>query len=76
MLQYEGEGHVVRKLTNQMDYSIRTQEFFDHYLMGKPATEWLKEGIPFLKRKERLKERIKNYKIGKPVESKNKERGN
>jgi len=76
ILQYEGEGHVVRKLTNQMDYSVRTQEFFDHYLMGKPVPEWLKEGIPFLERKERLKERIKNYKIGKPVKSKNKERGN
>ncbi|UCC38705.1 MAG: prolyl oligopeptidase family serine peptidase [Candidatus Aminicenantes bacterium] len=75
ILNYEGERHTLRKLANQMDYSVRAQEFFDHYLMGKPAPKWLKEGIPFLEREARLKQRIKNYKIGKPVESKNKERG-
>lgn len=57
MLQYKGEGHILRKFVNQKDYSIRVMEFFDHYLMGKPAPKWLKEGVPYLKIKEHLKER-------------------
>jgi len=59
MLQYKGEGHSLRKFVNQKDYSIRVQEFFDHYLMGKPAPKWLKEGILYLERKEFFKERFK-----------------
>lgn len=74
MLQYKGEGHSVRKLANQMDYAIRMQEFFDHYIRGKPAPGWLKEGIPYLEREERLRERIKNYKIGESAESRDKKK--
>ena len=33
------------------------REFFDHHLMGKPAPDWLKEGVPHLKMEEHLKER-------------------
>jgi hypothetical protein len=31
------------------------KEFFDHYLMGKPAPDWWKDGVPFLKMDEYLK---------------------
>jgi len=23
-------------------------EYFDHYLKGKPAADWIKNGIPFI----------------------------
>jgi len=23
-------------------------EYFDHYLKGKPAAEWIKNGVPFI----------------------------
>ena len=62
LLQYKGEGHYPRKFANQKDYSIRVMEFFDHYVMGKPAPKWLKEGIPLLKMKEHLKELNEKYK--------------
>lgn len=59
MLQYKGENHGLVKNENRRDYTVRMQEFFDHYLKGKPAPQWLKEGIPHLKHGEHLKERAK-----------------
>ncbi|MGX1113846.1 dipeptidyl aminopeptidase/acylaminoacyl peptidase [Pseudoalteromonas sp. MBR-15] len=48
-LQYEGEPHHLKKFPNQVDFSIRMMEYFDHYLKGKPAAEWIKNGVPFIK---------------------------
>ena len=31
-------------------------EFFDHYLQGAPAPDWMMNGIPRLKMEEHLKE--------------------
>jgi len=59
MLQYVGENHGLRKPANQRDYTIRMKEYFDHYLMGAPAPEWLTKGIPRMKMDEHLKERAK-----------------
>ncbi|MFQ6038789.1 MAG: alpha/beta hydrolase family protein, partial [Candidatus Aminicenantales bacterium] len=56
MLQYKGENHGLRKPANQKDYTIRMREFFDHHLMGKPAPEWLEEGIPHLELKKHIEE--------------------
>jgi dienelactone hydrolase len=56
MLQYKGEDHGLRKPINQEDYTVRMREFFDHYLLGKPAPEWLEQGIPYIKMKDHLKE--------------------
>ena len=49
---YPGEGHHLRKLENQIDYQTRMEQFFDHYLKGKPAPEWMTKGIPYLKKKK------------------------
>ena len=35
------------------------KEFFDHYLMGAPAPDWMRSGVPRLKMDEHLKERAK-----------------
>ncbi len=59
MLQYVGENHGLQLPKNQKDYTIRMTEYFDHFLMGKPAPEWLKNGIPRLKMEEHLKSRQK-----------------
>ncbi|MFQ6070212.1 MAG: prolyl oligopeptidase family serine peptidase [Candidatus Aminicenantales bacterium] len=61
MLQYKGENHGLRKPANQIDYTIRMREFFDHYLKGSPAPEWLEEGIPHLKHKEHLEEMVRKH---------------
>lgn len=57
MLQYKGENHGLAKTENQKDYAQRMREFFDHYLMGKPAPQWWTEGVPHLKMDEHLKGR-------------------
>ena len=59
MLQYKGENHGLRKPANQKDYTRRMREFFDHHLLGKPAPKWLEEGVPHLKIKDHLEERVK-----------------
>jgi dipeptidyl aminopeptidase/acylaminoacyl peptidase len=57
MLEYVGENHGLRKPANQRDYTVRMKEYFDHYLMGAPAPEWMTKGVPRLKMEEHLKER-------------------
>jgi len=59
LLQYVGENHGLAQPENQKDYTIRMKEYFDTYLLGKPAPEWLKNGIPRLKMQEHLKSRQK-----------------
>jgi acetyl esterase/lipase len=57
LLEYPGENHGLARLPNQKDYAIRMQEFFDHYLMGKPMPDWYKNGVPRLDMEEHLKAR-------------------
>ncbi|MCF2857542.1 prolyl oligopeptidase family serine peptidase [Pseudoalteromonas sp. SMS1] len=45
-LQYEGEPHHLKKFPNQVDFSVRMMEYFDHYLRGMPAAQWIKSGKP------------------------------
>jgi dipeptidyl aminopeptidase/acylaminoacyl peptidase len=59
MLEYIGENHGLAKRSNQRDYTERMKEYFDHYLMGAPAPEWMVNGIPRLKMEDHLKERAK-----------------
>jgi dipeptidyl aminopeptidase/acylaminoacyl peptidase len=59
MFNYNGEKHGLRKRINQKDYTRRLQEFFDHFLKGAPAPEWMQKGIPYLQRdKEKEKYRV------------------
>ncbi|HEX5835482.1 MAG TPA: prolyl oligopeptidase family serine peptidase, partial [Pyrinomonadaceae bacterium] len=59
MFNYNGEKHGLRKRINQKDYTRRLQEFFDHFLKGAPAPEWMEKGIPYLQReKEKEKYRV------------------
>lgn len=46
-LQYFGEPHHLRKYSNKLDYTIKMKEYFDHYLKGEPAADWIKNGVPF-----------------------------
>ncbi len=46
-LQYVNEPHHPRELHNRLDYAIKMKEFFDHYLLDKPAPDWLKTGLPY-----------------------------
>jgi len=52
LLSYPGERHGLRKFENQKDFQTRMNQFFDHYLKGKPAPQWMTHGVPFLKKKK------------------------
>ncbi|MFM6934057.1 MAG: alpha/beta hydrolase family protein [Flavobacteriales bacterium] len=54
MLNYNDDDHNLTKLPYKMDLSIRMRQFFDHYLQGKPAPIWLKEGIPALEKGQKF----------------------
>jgi dipeptidyl aminopeptidase/acylaminoacyl peptidase len=55
LLTYVGENHGLAKPVNQRDYAMRMQQFFDHYLEGTPAPDWMLNGIPRLKMDAALK---------------------
>ncbi|MFH0895960.1 MAG: prolyl oligopeptidase family serine peptidase [Bacteroidota bacterium] len=46
MLVYNGEEHNLTKRPTRQDLSIRMMQFFDHYLKGAPAPQWMIDGIP------------------------------
>lgn len=50
LLNYNDDDHNLTKLANKYDLSIRMRQFFDHYLMGKPAPLWMVKGIPALEK--------------------------
>jgi dipeptidyl aminopeptidase/acylaminoacyl peptidase len=74
MLQYVGENHGLQKPANQKDYTVRMKEFFDHYLMGKPAPTWYTDGVSYLKLKDYLKDRAKDLKPAEKAEKKEPEK--
>ena len=56
MLVYEGENHSVAQKPNQIDYHRRINAWFDHYLKGAPAEDWMVHGVTVLERERELKE--------------------
>lgn len=50
LLSYPDEPHHLARKANQKDFQIRMKQWFDHYLMGEPAPEWMESGVPFLER--------------------------
>ncbi len=57
MFNYTGEDHGLRKRANQMDWTKRMAEFFDHHLKGAPAAEWMVKGIKAWEKKEKEPEK-------------------
>jgi dipeptidyl aminopeptidase/acylaminoacyl peptidase len=52
LFNYNGEFHGLRRRHNQKDFTVRMQQFFDHFLKGESKPEWMVKGIPFLEREE------------------------
>jgi dienelactone hydrolase len=46
LFNYNGEAHGLRRTPNQKDWTIRMQQFFDHYLLGAPMPVWMADGVP------------------------------
>ncbi len=67
MLEYKGENHGLIRPEDMKDYTVRMKEFFDYYLMDKPAPKWWTEGVPRLKMKEELEQREKEMSRPTPI---------
>ena len=50
MLQYNGEDHNLLERKNRKDLSIRLAQFFDYWLKDAKPAEWIKVGVPALKK--------------------------
>lgn len=46
LLQYDREGHSIVKEENKLDFTIRMQQFFDHFLKDAPIPNWMSKGVP------------------------------
>lgn len=44
MLQYDDEGHSILGNKASVDYTLRMEQFFDHYLKNKPCPDWMTFG--------------------------------
>jgi dienelactone hydrolase len=53
MFNYNGEKHGLRERENQKHWTVHQDEFFDHFLLGKPRPEWMEKGVPYLERGQR-----------------------
>ena len=47
-LEYDGEPHHLKQFPNQVDFSIRMMQYFNHHLKGEPAPQWMTQGVPFI----------------------------
>ncbi|WP_349317010.1 prolyl oligopeptidase family serine peptidase [Chitinophaga sp. MM2321] len=46
LLNYNNEAHNLVQRQNRKDIQRREQQFFDHYLKGAPAPQWMETGVP------------------------------
>lgn len=46
LINYNGEPHWPTTYPNKRDWAIRMQQYFDHFLKGEPAAEWITNGVP------------------------------
>jgi dipeptidyl aminopeptidase/acylaminoacyl peptidase len=49
MLQYDGQGHILFNKAAE-DFTLKMKQFFDYYLKGDSAPEWMTIGIPASKK--------------------------
>lgn len=56
LLNYNGENHNLptKSWANRMDLSKRMFQFFNHYLRGYPAPEWMEKGVPAVEKGKNL----------------------
>jgi dipeptidyl aminopeptidase/acylaminoacyl peptidase len=50
LVVYNGDEHNPTKRANQKDIDLKMQQFFGARLLGQPEPDWMKNGIPFLKK--------------------------
>ncbi|MEE4116632.1 MAG: prolyl oligopeptidase family serine peptidase [Marinilabiliaceae bacterium] len=51
LLSYPDENHHLENKNNQIDFQKRMKQYFDHYLKGNEAPEWMLKGISYKDKK-------------------------
>jgi dienelactone hydrolase len=50
MLVYNGQPHNLSRRADEKDLTRRFQQFFDYFLKGAPEPQWMKYGVPAVKK--------------------------
>jgi dipeptidyl aminopeptidase/acylaminoacyl peptidase len=50
MFNYNGQPHGLNNRDYMKHWTVHMDEFFDHYLLGKPRPEWMDKGYSYLDR--------------------------
>jgi dipeptidyl aminopeptidase/acylaminoacyl peptidase len=53
LFSFDGEDHNLVGREQQKYWTVHLDEFFDHFLRGKPAPDWMTQGVDFLHRGQR-----------------------
>ncbi len=53
MFSFNGEKHGLRDRSNMKYWTVHMDEFFDHYLLGRPRPEWMDRGVSYQDRGKR-----------------------
>ncbi|HVA65029.1 MAG TPA: prolyl oligopeptidase family serine peptidase, partial [Terriglobales bacterium] len=61
LLDYPSQNHTLSKRADQKDYTVRMQQFFDHFLKGAPLPGWYAKGVPALRMADYMKAFEKKY---------------
>jgi dipeptidyl aminopeptidase/acylaminoacyl peptidase len=48
LVEYKNEPHAPRKYENKLDWAIKMKEWYDHYVLGKPAAKWITDGRVYM----------------------------
>ena len=67
LFNYNGQLHNLRRRADQKDFALRMHQYFDHFLKGATAPEWMTKGVTFNDREEE-KERFSKLRTGTAVE--------
>jgi dipeptidyl aminopeptidase/acylaminoacyl peptidase len=52
LFNYNGQLHNLRRRADQKDFALRMHQYFDHFLKGAAAPEWMTKGIAYNDRDE------------------------
>jgi dipeptidyl aminopeptidase/acylaminoacyl peptidase len=52
LFNYNGQLHNLRRRADQKDFSLRMHQYFDHFLKGAAAPDWMTKGISYNDRDE------------------------
>ena len=50
MFVFNGQPHGLRDRDDMKYWTVHMDEFFDHYMLGKPEPDWMTKGVPYLQK--------------------------